>query len=70
MAVRRTISRHEELRRQLGLSVTDLAARLGYSHAWVSMVEGGQVTPSAKYRRRVAKFFRVPEEIVFPEEAA
>jgi DNA-binding XRE family transcriptional regulator len=70
MAVRRTISRHEELRRQSGLTVTGLARKAGFSHAYVSLVEGGRISPSAKYRKRVARCLRVPEELLFPPEEA
>jgi transcriptional regulator with XRE-family HTH domain len=67
MAVRRKITKHEELRRSLGYTVTALARKLGYSHALVSQIEGGQ-QPSAEYRRKVARLFRVPEKLVFPNE--
>jgi transcriptional regulator with XRE-family HTH domain len=67
MAVRRVISRHEELRRSAGLGVTELARRIGVDHAVVSRVEGGQKLPSAKYRAAVAAILGVPEGFIFPQ---
>lgn len=70
MAVRTRITRHEELRRRLGLGVTELARRVGYSHAYVSQVEGCTITPSARYRAAVATEFDVPAAIIFDDERA
>jgi transcriptional regulator with XRE-family HTH domain len=66
MAVRQTITRHEEIRRQLGYTVGELAAAVGCSHAYVSQVEGGQTTPSPKYRAAVVRLLGVPEALLFP----
>ena len=60
-------SRHEEIRRRRGYTVTGLARALGFSHAYVSRVEGGQVPPSPRYRRAVSKLLKVPEEFLFGE---
>ena len=70
MAVRQEITRHEEFRRRRGYGVTALARAIGYSHTYVSRVEGGQVKPSPRYRRAVARLLKVPEELIFGEEAA
>jgi transcriptional regulator with XRE-family HTH domain len=67
--VRREISAHEQFRRRRGYSVTGLGRALGYSHTYVSRVEGGQVKPSPRYRRAVARLLKVPEELIFGEEA-
>lgn len=67
MAVRRTITRHEEIRRQLGYTVSGLAEAVGCSHAYVSQVEGGHTNPSPKYRAAVTELFGVPEVLLFPE---
>jgi len=69
-SVRRTISRHEELRRRFGYSVGGLAAALGFSAAYVSMVEGGARKPSARYRAAVSRLLGVPGELIFDEEAS
>jgi transcriptional regulator with XRE-family HTH domain len=66
MAARPTITKHEEIRRQFGYTVTELAEAVGYSHAYVSQVEGGQTAPSPKYRRAVAELLEVPEVLLFP----
>jgi transcriptional regulator with XRE-family HTH domain len=66
VAVRQTITKHEEIRRQFGYTVTELAEAVGYSHAYVSQVEGEQTTPSAKYRGAVAELLGVPETLLFP----
>ena len=66
MAVRQTITKHEEIRRQFGYTVTELAEAVGYSHAYVSQVEGGQTTASPRYRASVAALLGVPETLLFP----
>jgi len=68
MAARRTITKHEELRRLSGYTVTGLAGAVGYSHAYVSQVEGGQTSPSAKYRAAVVRVLELPERVLFPSE--
>lgn len=65
---RPVITRHEELRRRAGYSTTGLARALGFDHAYVSRVEGGQVRPSARYRRAYTDLLGVPEHLVFGEE--
>lgn len=67
MAVRQTITKHEQIRRQLGYTVTELAEAVGYSHAYVSQVEGGHTAPSSKYRASVAALLGVPETLLFPD---
>jgi hypothetical protein len=66
---RRIISRHEEIRRRFGYSVTGLAAALEppFSHAYVSRVEGGTLKPSARYRAAVSRLLSIPEELIFEE---
>jgi transcriptional regulator with XRE-family HTH domain len=66
MAVRQNITKHEEIRRQSGYTVTGLADALGYSHAYISQIEGGYRTPSPQYRAAVARLLRVPEALLFP----
>jgi transcriptional regulator with XRE-family HTH domain len=61
------ITEHERLRRLIGLSVTGLADRMGYSHGYISMVEAGHSRPSARYRRAAALALGVPEMVLFPE---
>jgi transcriptional regulator with XRE-family HTH domain len=63
----RAVTRHELLRRQAGYSVSALAAELGFSHSYVSLVEGG--TPaSARYRRAVVRVLDEAEGILFDED--
>jgi ribosome-binding protein aMBF1 (putative translation factor) len=64
------ITEQERLRRRAGLSVTELARRAGFSHAYVSRVEAGHLRPSARYRQAVAAVLGVPEGVVFPEAAS
>lgn len=61
------ITEHERIRRLRHLSVTEHARRSGFSHGYVSMVEGGQVRPSARYRAAAARVLSVPESALFPE---
>lgn len=68
MTTRQTITQHETIRRQCGYSVTGLAKAIGYSHAYVSQVEGGKTAPSAKYRTAVCGLLGVPEFVLFPNE--
>jgi transcriptional regulator with XRE-family HTH domain len=68
MAVRQTITKHEETRRRCGYTVTGLAEAVGYSHAYVSQVEGGQTRPSAKYTEAVVRVLGVPKFFLFPNE--
>lgn len=68
MAARRMITQHETIRRRLGYSVTSLAKAVGYSHSYVSQVEGCHRTPSARYREAVSQVLRVPEILVFSDE--
>lgn len=67
MAVRAVISTHEILRRQAGYTVTALARELGVSHTYVSRVEGGEITPSPRYREGAARALGVAEIDLFPE---
>jgi transcriptional regulator with XRE-family HTH domain len=68
LAVRRDISRHEEVRRRAGYLVTGLAEALEVSHAYVSQVEGGLTKPSARYRKAFCDLLGIAEELVFPDE--
>ena len=68
MSVRRSITAHEEIRRRTGLTVTGLARVVGFSHAYVSRVEGRDLRPSARYREAVAQALGVPEELLFDRE--
>jgi transcriptional regulator with XRE-family HTH domain len=65
--VRRTITPHEEIRRRCGFGVVQLAHAAGYSHTYVSLVEAGELKPSAKYRAAVAGVLQVPEALIFGE---
>ena len=67
MAVRTKITRHEEFRRRGGYSVTGLATVLGFSHAYVSRIEAGDMRPSERYRRAFCRLLKVPEQLVFDE---
>ncbi len=66
--VRTTISEHERFRRKAGLGVTEMAQRLGFSHAYVSQIESGRIRPSKRYRRAVADLFCLAEEWIFDDE--
>jgi transcriptional regulator with XRE-family HTH domain len=63
MAVRRAITTQEVMRRRCGFSVTELAREIGFSHAYVSRVEGGNLRPSARYRKAVTQALRIPIQI-------
>ena len=43
-----------QLRREAGMSQTDLAERVGMSASWISRIESGQYDPSWGNMRRVA----------------
>jgi transcriptional regulator with XRE-family HTH domain len=64
------ITAHEQMRRQLGYSVTSLARALGFSHPYVSRVEAGLQKPSARYCAAVSELLGVPVELIFPADAA
>ena len=64
-AVRRTITLHEEVRRRCGYGVVELAVAAGFSHAYVSRVEAGELRPSPRYRAAISKVLRVPEDLIF-----
>lgn len=49
--------------------MTGLARALGFSHAYVSYVEGGSRKPSARYRKAVSELLGVPESLIFAEGA-
>lgn len=63
--VRKVITEHERIRRSCGFGVVALARATGYSHTYVSFVEGGQTKPSPKYKQAAAKVLGVPEELIF-----
>ena len=66
----RPVGEHERYRRLRGYSITSLAAAIGRSRLWVSRIENGHETPSAGYRRDVARVLRVPEELIFGVDEA
>lgn len=63
--MRRTISKHEEIRRRRGFTVTALAKAIGVSHSYVSLVEGGLEKPSSRYREAACAVLGVPQDILF-----
>jgi transcriptional regulator with XRE-family HTH domain len=66
--MRRSISRHEQIRRARGYTVTRLAQAIGYSHSYVSLVEGGLEKPSPRYREAVSAVLAVPQDLIFDNE--
>lgn len=68
MPKRGPVSRAEILRREKHLSVTELAAHAGFSHTYVSLVEGRRLAPSTRYMKAVARVLGVPIDTAFPEE--
>jgi transcriptional regulator with XRE-family HTH domain len=64
--VRRRITKHEEIRRARGLSVTRLADITGFSGAYVSQIESGK-RASPRYRRAACSALGVPQEVLFPD---
>lgn len=65
MAVRTHISRHEQARRGKGLSIVALARAAGFSHAYVSRIEGGLIPASARYQTKVEALLEVPKSWLF-----
>src|SRR5262249_42781018 len=59
--------RLRQLRRSHGLSLTDLAARLGYSKPYLSAVENGTAKPAKTIVCAYAKAFGVPTESLAPD---
>lgn len=70
MGVRTRISQHETVRRRLGWGVRELAKATGFSHSYVSQVEGGLIPPSERYRTAAANALEVPEEVLFEQIGA
>jgi transcriptional regulator with XRE-family HTH domain len=69
--MRRKISRHEQIRRARGYTITRLAREIGVSHSYVSLVEGGLEKPSPRYREAVSAALGVHPEVIFdPEEVS
>jgi transcriptional regulator with XRE-family HTH domain len=68
--MRRSISRHEQIRRARGYTVTRLAQEIGVSHSYVSLVEGGLEKPSPRYRETVSAVLCVPQDLIFDGEEA
>ena len=58
------------LRRSRGLTIAELALKLGRSIGWISQVERGLSQPSIEDLRRLADVFAVPLSIFFGHEAA
>jgi transcriptional regulator with XRE-family HTH domain len=67
MKIRTIITDHERVRRRSGYSVTGLAKAVGFSHAYVSQIEGGDRRPSSRYRTAASLVLQVPENQLFPE---
>lgn len=66
--MRRTISRHEQIRRARGFTVTRLAREFGVFHSYVSLVEGGLEKPSPRYRKAASAILGVPQDLIFDVE--
>ncbi|MEO9337975.1 XRE family transcriptional regulator [Mesorhizobium sp. SB112] len=56
------------LRRARGLTLIDIAGRLGRSVGWLSQIERGLSTPSISDLRAFAELFRVPISLFFGHE--
>lgn len=50
----------KELRLRIGISQSELARRIGYSHEFISQVERGIKTPSVKALQKIAAGLGVP----------
>ena len=68
MQARAVITKHEEVRRQTGYTVTGLARAFGMSHTYVSRIEGQEIPASDRYRRLVARLFGVRQALLFSED--
>ncbi len=66
--MRRTISKHEEIRRLRGFTITALAEDIGVSRSYVSQVEGGIEKPSRRYREAAARILGVTEDLIFARD--
>lgn len=60
------VTEAERLRRRAGFSVTKFARVIGYSHTMVSLIEGGRLKPSKRYRAAVSRALKVPEHLLWP----
>jgi transcriptional regulator with XRE-family HTH domain len=67
LRLKQAITRHEEIRRRSGYTVTALARAASYSHPYVSRVESRDIPASAKYRLAVSGLLGVPEDLIFDE---
>ena len=56
------------LRRARGLSLDDLWVKTGLDRGLMSRLERGIGRPSAQTRARLAEFFDLPEDFLFPSE--
>ncbi len=66
--VQRTLSTLAELRRNAGLSCSEVAREAGISPSYYEMIEAGQRTVSDANKRALARAFKVDEsDIAFPE---
>lgn len=54
-----------KLRAQRGLSIAQLAARVGVNAVYLSQVERGTRLPSDEMIRNLADFFKIDEDILF-----
>ena len=54
-------------RRQLGLSQTDVANKLGIAEVTVRMIESGTKDPSSKLAVKYANFFHEELAVLFPD---
>lgn len=57
-------------REELGLQVTELAAKLGRTAAFVSMTEHGYVPTQPSRRRQIADVLQTTPETLWPQEYA
>lgn len=61
-------NRLRERRKELGLSLRAVAARLGLKdHAWISRWEGGYILPSLTNCFRLSILYEVSVEELFPD---
>lgn len=60
----RNVSR---LRKEAGITQSDLSIKLGYARNAVSRWESGELLPRAESLEKLAKFFNVPKSVFFAE---
>jgi transcriptional regulator with XRE-family HTH domain len=52
---------------EAGLKQYELAARLGCSPPYLSLVENFRVEPDGQFKERLSEILRVPKEALFPK---